>query len=158
MAGSNPNSNVNAAASRQQAPSSRIKRKARISVPMTAMIDVTFLLLIYFLTTTTFRQDEGQLPGTLPGKGVVNPPPVVTVPVQLRAVGDDCQSVLYSIDGADQPLRSPRELVESLRDRRQRTGDNAIVVIKAGRNVRWRYVVEACNQAASADFQATISM
>ena len=156
MAGSTRNSNVNAAASRQQAPSSWIKRKAKISVPMTAMIDVTFLLLIYFLTTTTFRQDEGQLPGTLPGKGDMPPP--VTVPVQLRAVGDDCQSVLYSIDGVDQPLRSPRELVESLRDRRQRTGDNAIVVIKAGRNVRWRYVVEACNQAASANFQTIISM
>jgi biopolymer transport protein ExbD len=157
MAGSTQNSNVNPAASRQQTPSSRIKRKARISVPMTAMIDVTFLLLIYFLTTTTFRQDEGQLPGTLPGKIAIGPPPE-TVPVQLRAVGDDSQSVLYSIDGVDQLLRSPRELVESLRDRRQRTGENAIVVIKAGRNVRWRYVVEACNQAASANFQTTISM
>ncbi len=85
---------------------------------MTAMIDVTFLLLIYFLTTTTFRQDEGQLPGTLPGKCDRNHPPPVIVPVQLRAVGDDCQSVLYSIDGEDQPLRSPRELLESLGNRR----------------------------------------
>ncbi len=89
MAGSTKNSNANGAAERRHAPSGRMTPKARVSAPMTAMIDVTFLLLIYFLLTTTFRQDEGQLPGTLPGKVTHVVPPPETIPVQLRAVGGD---------------------------------------------------------------------
>ena len=123
---------------------------------MTAMIDVTFLLLTYFLLTTTFRQNEGQLPGTLPGPDGGDEF-VEKVPVQVRAVGENCQSAVYSLDGENKPLRSPRELVDSLRARRERTGRDAIVVIQAGRAVRWRHVVEACNQAAAANFQTTIS-
>ena len=154
MAGAIGSGKVDGGSSRQQLPSSRIKRKARVSMPLTAMIDVTFLLLTYFLLTTTFRQAEGQLPGTLPGpRGV---PPVETIPLQVRAIGADCQSAVYSLGGEIHPLRSPRELADSLRARRDRTRGDAIVVIQAGRAVRWRYIVEACNQAARANFQTTI--
>ena len=134
------------------AGSTGIRRKARVSAPLTAMIDVTFLLLTYFLLTTTFRQAEGQLPGTLPGPP--EPPVKTTIPLQVRAVGADCESAVYSLGG--EPLRSPQELADSLQARRERTGKNAIVVIKAGRAVRWRYVVEACNQAARVNLQTTI--
>jgi biopolymer transport protein ExbD len=156
MAGLSGNSNANGTAGHQQPSSGRIKRKAKVSMPMTAMIDITFLLLIYFLLTTTFRQNEGQLPGSLPGIGI-DDILVETVPVQIRAVGDNCQSAVYSLAGENTVLRSPQELVDSLRTRRERTGRDAIVVIKPGRAVRWRYVVEACNQATVADFQTTIS-
>ena len=155
MAGSIGSSNVDGGTGRQQAPSSRIKRKAKAAMPMTAMIDVTFLLLIYFLLATTFRQAEGQLPGTLPGPDT-RPPPPVTIPLQVRAVGANCQSVVYSVGGEGKPLRSPQELVDALRARRERTGGDVIVVIRAGRAVRWRYVVEACNQANRANCQSTI--
>jgi biopolymer transport protein ExbD len=156
MAELSGNSNANGTAGRQQPSSGRIKRKAKTSVPMTAMIDVTFLLLTYFLLTTTFRQNEGQLPGSLPGPNII-PTLVENVSVQVRAVGDNCQNAVYSLVGENTLLRSPQELVESLRARRERTGRDAIVVIKPGRAVRWRYVVEACNQATVADFQTTIS-
>jgi biopolymer transport protein ExbD len=155
MAGLSGNSNVNGTAGHQQPSSGRIKRKAKVSMHMTAMIDVTFLLLIYFLLTTTFRQSEGQLPGSLPGIG--SDILVETVPVQIRAVGDNCQSAVYSLAGENTVLRSPQELVDSLRTRRERTGRDAIVLIQPGRAVRWRHVVEACNQAANADFQTMIS-
>jgi len=126
-------------------------------MPLTAMIDVTFLLLTYFLLTTTFRQSEGQLPGTLPGppdpRRILKP---TVIPLQVSATGDNCQSAVYSLGGEDKPLRSPQELVDSLRARRKRTGPNVIVLIQPGRAVRWRHVVEACNQAARANLQTTI--
>ena len=121
---------------------------------MTPMIDVTFLLLIYFLLSTTFRQAEGQLAGTLPGPPRPDPP-ALPISLQVHAVGDDCQSAVYSLEGDIEPLRSPQELVDALRARRPTRGD-AIVVVQAGRAVRWRYIVEACNQAARANFQTTI--
>ena len=157
MAGSIGNGNVDGGRDQQQPPSNRTRRKAKASMPLTAMIDVTFLLLSYFLLTTTFRQSEGQLPGTLPGppdpRWIVKP---IVIPLQVSATGDNCQSAVYSLDGEDKPLRSPQELVDSLRARKQRTGANAIVLIQPGRAVRWRYVVEACNQAARVNLQTTI--
>jgi biopolymer transport protein ExbD len=160
MAGSIGNSNVNGGGDRQEPSSSnRIRRKARVSVPMTAMIDVTFLLLIYFLLSTTFRQAEGQLPGTLPKAGPIidiDDRELLAIPLQVRAMGANCESAVYSFGGSDAPLRSPQELADSLRARRERIGADAMVVIRAGRAVRWRYIVEACNQAARANFQTTI--
>ena len=159
MAGSIGSSNVDRGGDRQQPPSDRTRRKAKASMPLTAMIDVTFLLLSYFLLTTTFRQDEGQLPGTLPGppdpNRILEP---IVIPLQVRATGDNCQSAVYSLGGDGKPLRSPRELVDSLRARKERIGENVnvIVVIQAGRAVRWRYIVEACNQATRVNFQTTI--
>ena len=156
MAGPIGSSNVDGDKSPRQPLSSRIRRKAKDAMPMTAMIDVTFLLLIYFLLSTTFRQAEGQLAGTLPGPPGPDPPPVV-LSLQVHAIGDDCQSAVYSLEGDIEPLRSPQELVDALLARRGgQTRGEAIVVVQAGRAVRWRYIVEACNQAARANFQTTI--
>ena len=161
MAGSS-RSNVDGGRGAQQPPASGTRRKARVSIPLTAMIDVTFLLLIYFLLTTTFRQAEGQLAGTLskqPGRdNIIIDPMVTPLHLQVRAVGANCQGAVYTLGGDNKPLRSPRELVDSLRTRKERlgAGANVIVVIQAGRAVRWRYIVEACNQATRADFQTTI--
>ncbi len=151
MAGSTRDSNAHSGDRRQQAP----RRKAGISVPMTAMIDVTFLLLTYFLLTTTFRQNEGQLPGSLPGGGPV-PPPATRIRLEVSAVGENCQSVVYSIAGWNRPLRSPQDLAESFQAMRPEDGREPIVEIHAGRAVRWRYIVEAYNQAARAECKATI--
>ncbi len=40
-------------------------RKSRIELSMTSMIDVVFLLLIFFLVTTTFISPERQLPAAI---------------------------------------------------------------------------------------------
>ena len=37
-------------------------------VDLTPMIDVTFLLLIYFMVTTMLKQPEAELSSSLPGK------------------------------------------------------------------------------------------
>jgi len=125
---------------------------------MTAMIDVTFLLLTYFLLTTTFRQAEGQLPGTLP-KPPYGDLRAAVIPVEVRAAGENCQNAVYALDGQDRLIRTPQELIESLRARRDREGDRDVSVeIHAGRAVRWRYVVEAYNQALGAKLPATISI
>ncbi len=39
----------------------QVRRKTRIELSMTSMIDVVFLLLIFFLVTTTFIRPEKQL-------------------------------------------------------------------------------------------------
>ncbi|MBT3198536.1 MAG: hypothetical protein HN350_01350 [Phycisphaerales bacterium] len=161
MAGTIESRNVSGAENHESPSQGKRRSKTKISVPMTAMIDVTFLLLTYFLLTTVFRQEEGQLPGTLPKTG---PGPidliVKEIPLHVRAVGDASQSVVYSLGGEHQMLRSPRELFESLRSRSGRADDNSnlLIVIQPDRAVRWRHVVEAINQAAGANLNATIRM
>ena len=78
------------------------------------------------------------------------------ISVDVRAIGAGCQSAVYSIGGDEEPLRSPQELMDAIQARKERIEGDAIVVICAGRVVRWRYIVEACNQATRANIQATI--
>lgn len=47
------------------------KRKS-FQPPLTPMIDVTFLLLLFFILTFTFRQMEGQLPGAITSRRALN--------------------------------------------------------------------------------------
>jgi len=116
------------------------------------MIDVTFLLLTYFLVTTTFRQAEGQLPGSLP-HGVPPLPPDPPIHLSIQPVGAANENALYQLDGVDKPLRSPRELADKLTARRD-PQRNQTLIIQASRGVRWRHVVEAFNQAVRAKFES----
>jgi len=135
----------------------KLRRKAKAGVPMTAMIDVTFLLLTYFLLTATFRQAEGQLPGTLPKAGGWPPRPIIEEPEKIHLsvtpVGPASESVIYRLDGVDGPLRSPRRLADELAAKR-RPDREQVLIIRASRGVRWRYVVEAFNQAVRAKFES----
>lgn len=46
------------------------RRSARLgALPLTSMIDVVFLLLIFFIVTANFAQDEHKLPATLQTEG-----------------------------------------------------------------------------------------
>jgi len=122
-----------------------------LRLPLTSMIDVTFLLLLYFLLTTTFRQAEGQIPGDLPktdGRRIARP-----ILIHLRAVGPGGAGVLYEMSGIDDSIRSPKGLYAKLTARRQQWGSTEVPVVITGRSdVRWQYVVEAFNQAVRAGF------
>ena len=45
--------------------SRKVERGARIELSMTSMIDVVFLLLIFFMTTTSFVKPERELDPTI---------------------------------------------------------------------------------------------
>ena len=139
--------------------SPRAKRgrdKARIGVPMTAMIDVTFQLLIYFILTTTFRQAEGQIPGTLPKAGtagVANPEQLQTpIKITLHPIGEANEGVAYEISGEHEKIVDPKRLKAILAGRKASGGAGSPVIINARRDVRWKYVVEVFNQVVANEF------
>ena len=110
---------------------------------MTPMIDVVFLLLIFFIMSTEFRSIEGLLPTNLPGDGpidfetriVVESDPVGSGPFTARMHTPDL--------GAD--ARSPAHLTELLRGMGARFGGayrtRTAVVIQAGRDVVYNDVI-----------------
>jgi len=135
----------------------RGRKKAKIGVPMTAMIDVTFQLLIYFILTTTFRQAEGQIPGTLPKAGASGAATMeklqTPIKITLHPVGNSNESVAYEVSGVHDRIVEPQRLREVLAQRAQSGGNESPVIINARRDVRWRYVVEVFNQVVANEFK-----
>ena len=118
------------------------------SPDFTPMIDVTFQLLIFFLVTTTFIPDEGQLPASLSrGGGPVD----VVKPMHLSVSesGDVTnRTAEYRLYG--RTITDPQELFSQLASRR--VNDQQALVIDVAPQCKWQYVIEAFNQAARADF------
>jgi biopolymer transport protein ExbD len=135
----------------------RGRTKAKISVPMTAMIDVTFLLLIYFILTINFRQAEGQIPGTLPKAGASGAQTMkklhAPIKITLYPKGDDCESVDYDVEGFPNRFDDPKMLYAVLNERYKDGGAESPIIINARSNVRWRFVVEVFNQVVANKFK-----
>ncbi|MDP6546090.1 MAG: biopolymer transporter ExbD [Phycisphaerae bacterium] len=133
----------------------RGRAKAKIAVPMTPMIDVTFQLLIYFILTTTFRQIEGQIPGTLPKAGTSGQATIerlqTPIKITLHPTGENNQGVLYEVSGEHAKIEHAESLYEILKGRKAAGGESP-VIINARADVRWRYVVEVFNQVVANEF------
>lgn len=144
------------------APRPHQKRKASPSrglrkpeLKLTSMIDVVFLLLIFFVVTANFTMDEGSLLATLPGNttGPVQPgPPPVPVLVEL-ASSDDGMTYRMRVDGV--PIDGATELARYLSDR-VRTGQMAsddLVKITPQGVVRWQHVLNVYNACIDAELE-----
>jgi len=118
------------------------------------MIDVVFLLLIYFILTMTFRQAEGQIPGTLPAPAEKPMTIENQVQIYLEPSGTNNESVIYGLNGLPFRPRNPNELFAALERRQQQLGSRKVpVLIRVKDDVRWEFVVEAFNQALRARFK-----
>ena len=134
----------------------------RMQLNLTSMIDVIFLLLIYFVITASFSADEGILTAKLPeGTGKpseVPKPPERPIRIRLASLRSpiECRIELAGLG------RSPRSFGElhtllagmQLNDRNPSGAfkpDNP-VIIEPDRHVRWQHVVNAFNAAIRARF------
>ncbi len=130
---------------------------------LTAMIDVIFLLLIYFVVTSNFRTDEGVLTATLP-QGTGAPREATELPpqkIELRLTAGVVDDTTVAIQQGTTTFVTFAQLRDSLAAQRldpeagQPNGlfepDNPIV-IQAGPNVRWQHVVNAFNACLAARY------
>lgn len=96
-----------------------------MEIMMTPMIDVVFLLLIFFLTTASFEMIEQLLPSGISDKGVAaagdieNTPPPETVTdlndciVKILAKPGENKSYTYELNGA--AIANPQAIAQRLR-------------------------------------------
>ncbi len=141
--------------------SRRSKRKAKVSqLNLTSMIDVIFLLLIYFVITASFVENEGVLIAKLPTGSGADPPPDVlpTENIDIMITSYDQTGAIIEV-GA-QRFSNFRELTGYLISiqndpAKGRSGfaapDNPII-IKPGGEVRWQHVVNAFNSSVRAAY------
>lgn len=127
---------------------------------LTSMLDVCFLLLIFFVLTANFSMGEGILSSQLPS----GPPPAVVeqpempVEIALHSLGDNQVSI--QIIGSGEAVASITELRRLLVERRQRPNNpqgiyaaDDPVVIQSDGTVAWSHVVGVFDAASSADFE-----
>jgi biopolymer transport protein ExbD len=125
------------------------KGRALDSLSLTPLIDVVFLLLIFFLVATRFAQDDRELPVLLPS--AASAVPMTAEPAELVVNVDTAGR--YMVGGE----RLSLDQVESVL--RRSIADNPInlmVIIRADRNVVFQAVVsvmDLCNKLKVASYK-----
>ena len=128
-----------------------------IAVHLAPMIDVTFLLLIFFLVTTTFERAEGIIASDLPEVGALPAVPLPISPIVVRisqtGPGHDDYAVRFDrFEGVPQDFAA---LPDFLRQVHEQPGfdQQTPVVIVAENDVRWDHVVDCWNAVLIAGCQ-----
>ncbi len=111
---------------------------ALATLNLTPLIDVVFLLLIFFLVATKFAEEERELNVMLPEASEAQP--LTSTPRELF-INIDAQG-RYVVRGR---VLNVAELEEVLHRTWVNNPTGAAVVIRADRRVRWQYVVAAIN-------------
>lgn len=113
-------------------------RKRSVRIDMTAMVDVAFLLLIFFMSTTQFRPPESvavQLPTST---SEIRVPETDTIIITLTGEG---RVFISSAAGTDIQEVPPEALLEAVLAWRSRNPD-AVVVLKGDRNAAFGQVAD----------------
>ena len=137
------------------------RKHASYTPNMTPLIDVLFLLLLFFLLSSKYRQAEGAIPGSLPkiGGGVSTGTDVINVKFVIQVIpeGDNLDTARYKLQGMTDATDA-RSLFDKLHQKVTQSGgekgcEKIQVVIRPRRNAPWQFVVEAFNQAMRAKFK-----
>lgn len=130
----------------------KIKRGEAISaLSLTPLIDVVFLLLIFFLVASRFAQEDRELDVVLPSASAAVP--LTAVPTELFVNIDE--SGRYFVDGRFIDSDEVRTILE------QAVANNPVnqsVIIRADERVPFRSVVtimDLCNQTGVYDYSVT---
>jgi biopolymer transport protein ExbD len=118
------------------------------------MIDVTFLLLIFFSVTTTFKRAEGYLGAKLPtdvGQPTVALP-ISPIVIRVQQYGAGPNEYRLRIDQFVESPATFGDLTRMLKDIQGNPGfdENTPVVIAAEPDASWDHVVNCWNAALRA--------
>ncbi len=130
--------------------------RAILALNLAPMIDVTFLLLIFFLITTTFDSPEGVLASKLPrDTGPAVPLPLSPIVVRLTPAGSEGIGCAIRLDNVSRIPADFNELAAVLAEIQERPGfdDETPVVIMAGATMRWDHVVNCWNAAVRVKYK-----
>ena len=125
-----------------------------MTVNLAPMIDVTFLLLIFFSVTATFQRAEGYLAAKLPkDAGAVSvPSPITPIVVRIEQFGMGMGDYRIRVDHFLNAPATFGELAKFLSDVQGNPGfgKQTPVVIAAEADVAWNHVVNCWNAAVRA--------
>ena len=122
-------------------------KRIGIRIDMTPMVDVAFLLLIFFMTTTTFKPPE-RVSVLLPGsKSEIHVPETNTIILTVNKAGE----IYISDEDLSQTQLVPREdIVKAILNWRAQN-PAAIVVVKGDKEVEYGAVADIMDALAQSN-------
>ena len=143
----------------RRAAGSRGKGGYGMSLNLTPMIDIVFLLLFFFLAASRFQSAEGTLAARLPSRGPVAVE-VPRTPIRVHLASEpgplNTASVRATVDRhGDEPLAMSRltDVLAELRAGAVGFDADTPVHLIAGEDLAWDHVVNGYNAALSAGFR-----
>jgi biopolymer transport protein ExbD len=120
-------------------------RHARRGVPLAPMLDIMFLLLIFFVTTSSFRAQEQQIDIQLPAAQAGKPTDPSATEIIVNIMADDSIRVGNSTYTPEALYKVMRQLVADYPDER--------VIIRGDRGSHTEALVRVMDVARSAGIQ-----
>jgi biopolymer transport protein ExbD len=123
------------------------KRRIGIKIDMTPMVDVAFLLLIFFMTTTSFKPPE-QVSVKLPGsKSEIHVPETKTIILTVNKAGE---TYISNEDLSKTNLVAKEDLVAAINTWRARN-PVAVVVLKGDKDGNYGDMADVMNALAESN-------
>lgn len=116
----------------------------KVKTDMTPIIDVVFNLLIFFMLTMNFQDEEGVLKASLPKDSGLNPHVVIpddTEEIRVRILKETQTTQIYV--GSNR-IQDERALVSTLERLNSLMPEN-YVLIDSGKEAEFRYVIQVLN-------------
>lgn len=121
-----------------------MSKRIGIKIDMTPMVDVAFLLLIFFMTTTTFKPPE-RVSVALPGsKSEIHVPETNTIILTINKQGE----IFISDENLSQTQQVAREDLQKAILTWRAKSPAAVVVLKGDRDVDYGAVADVMNALA----------
>ena len=119
----------------------RRKKREFLETELTSLIDVVFLLLIFFMATSVFKKDELKLSLTLPsaGKGEA-------VNQQIEIIRLEVTKDKMSMNGQNITLEGLKEKVSSIKDKK------IPIELRIDKVVQYQRIVDVLNLLKSSGF------
>lgn len=134
----------------------RKKPEEKISIPIAPMIDVVFLLLIYFMVSSTLERQEADLSFQLPGS-VEQDEPLELPDEQIIEIREDGQVVVNDYPYDTPEVQRFSELAAMLirfREASEANKVDAIVTISPAESVQHSQIVKVMDACSVAEIEA----
>jgi biopolymer transport protein ExbD len=115
----------------------RPKRRVRVRIDMTPMVDVAFLLLIFFMVTTVFRKPQAMEVNLPPKDAKVQVPESNVLTVFVRAD----QKMYYQMGKSGIGETRENDLIKLFKDQ-ERINPELIILVKVDRAARYETMVD----------------
>lgn len=129
-----------------------------VSLNLTPMIDVVFLLIFFFLTVSRFGASEGMLPAELPARTAAATVEVPRVPIRVRFVpaaqGEPrCRVTIDRFQETPIPIAELADRLTAIGGEVPGFDRDTPVVLMADLSIAWDDVVNAYNASIAARYR-----
>lgn len=119
----------------------RLARDENVEVPLSSLIDIVFLLIIFFVVTSDMQKDvidrQLKLAKSYNVPPLTDGPPPEAVTINLRKAGANDDGVKFIVAGRQ---FSERQIEALLQDAVRRSGDSVPVILRADGEVKYRHI------------------